>query len=91
MTPHVLYYIILAIILANFAFDQWISYLNTTTRSNILPDVLKGFYDEETYSRQQDYDRDNYRFGLVSDMLSLLAILAMLVFGGFAWIEKQRV
>jgi len=88
MTPHVLYYIILAIILANFAFDQWISYLNTTTRSNILPDVLKGFYDEETYSRQQDYDRDNYRFGLVSDMLSLLAILAMLVFGGFAWIDS---
>ncbi len=87
MTPQVLYYIIITIILAGFGFDQWISYLNTTTRSNVLPDVLKGFYDEETYSRQQDYDRDNYRFGLISDILSLLAILGMLVFGGFAWID----
>lgn len=87
MTPQVLYYIIITIILAGFCFDQWISYLNTTTRSNVLPDVLKGFYDEETYSRQQDYDRDNYRFGLISDILSLLAILGMLVFGGFAWID----
>ncbi len=87
MSPQVLYYIILAIIIAGFVFDQWINYLNTTTRSNVLPEVLKGFYDEETYSRQQDYDRDNYRFGLLSDVLSFLAILVMLLFDGFAWVD----
>ena len=87
MSPQTLYYIILAIIIAGFAFDQWINYLNTTTRSNFLPEALKGFYDESTYSLQQDYERDNYRFGLVSDILSFLAILAMLIFGGFAWID----
>ena len=58
--------------------------MNTTTRSNVLPESLKGFYDESTYSLQQDYERDNYRFGLVSDILSFLAIMAMLIFGGFA-------
>ena len=88
MSPQTLYYIILAIIIVGFAFDQWINYLNTKTRSNILPEALIGFYDESTYSLQQDYDRDNYRFGLVSDILSFLAILAMLVFGGFAWIDE---
>ncbi len=87
MTPQTLYYIILAIVIAGFAFDQWINYLNTTTRSKILPEALKGFYDEETYSRQQDYDRDNYRFGLLSDILSFLVILAMLILGGFAWVD----
>jgi len=87
VTPQTLYNVILAIIIAGFAFDQWINYLNTTTRSNKLPDVLKGFYDESTYSLQQDYERDNYRFGLVSDILSFLAIIAMLVFGGFAWVD----
>ena len=87
MSPQTLYYIILAIIIAGFAFDQWINYLNTTIRSNFLPEALKGFYDESTYSLQQDYERDNYRFGLVSDILSFLAILAMLIFGGFAWID----
>ena len=87
MTPQILYFIILAIILAGFIFDQWINYLNTTTRSNKLPEVLKGFYDESTYSLQQDYERDNYRFGLISDILSFLAIIAMLVSGGFAWVD----
>ncbi len=87
MSPQTLYYIILAIIIAGFIFDQWINYLNTTTRSNILPEALKGFYDQSTYSLQQDYERDNYQFGLISDILSFLAILAMLIFGGFAWID----
>jgi len=87
MSPQALYYLILAIIIAGFAFDQWINFLNTTMRSNTLPEALKGFYDESTYSLQQDYERDNYRFGLVSDILSFLAILAMLILGGFAWID----
>ncbi len=88
MTPQVLFFIILIIIIFGFVFDQWISYLNTTTRSNILPDTLKGFYDDETYSRQQNYEKVNYSFGLVSDILSFLAILAMLFFGGFAWVDN---
>jgi STE24 endopeptidase len=87
MSPQTLLYIILAIIIAGFVFDQFINYLNTTTRSNSLPETLKGFYDESTYSLQQDYERENYRFGIVSDVLSFLAILAMLLLGGFAWID----
>jgi len=88
VTPHTLYIIILSITIAGFIFEQWISYLNTTTHSSILPDELKGYYDEETYARQQNYEKVNYRFGLISDILSFLVILAMLVFGGFAWIDN---
>lgn len=88
MTPQTLYTIILTIVIAGFIFEQWISYLNTTKLSSILPDELKGFYDEETYSRQQNYERVNYRFGLISDILSFLVILGMLIFGGFAWIDN---
>lgn len=88
MTPQNLYYTILAIIIIGFIFDQWINYLNTTTRSSLLPEAVKGFYDEETYRKQQDYDRDNYAFGLVSDVLSFLAIMAVLLLGGFAWLDE---
>lgn len=87
MTPQIVFNIILVITIAGFAFDQWIDYLNTTTLSNILPDALKGFYDEQTYSKQQDYERVNYKFGLISDILSFVTILAMLLFGGFAWVD----
>ena len=88
MTPDILFTIILIIIIAGFVFDQWINYLNTTTRSNILPEALKGFYDEATYSRQQEYEKVNSKFSLVSDIFSFAAILGMLFLGGFAWIDE---
>ena len=88
MTPGILFTIILIIIIAGFVFDQWINYLNTTTLSNTLPESLKGFYDEATYSRQQDYEKVNYKFSLVSDVFSFAAMLGMLFLGGFAWIDE---
>ncbi len=87
MSPHILFIIILIITIAGFLFDQWISYLNTKTWSNVLPGELRDFYDEQTYRRQQDYEKVNYRFGLVSDVLSFLGIMVMLLLGGFAWID----
>jgi len=89
MTSQILFYIILIIITVGFVFDQWINYLNTTTLSNILPDALKGFYDEPTYSKQQDYEKVNNKFSLVSDILSFIVILAMLFLGGFAWVDNM--
>ena len=88
MTPQLLFNILIVITIAGFVFDQWISFLNTTTRSNKLPEALKGFYDEETYSKQQDYESVNYRFGLISDGFSFLVILLMLFLGGFAWVNS---
>lgn len=87
MTPQLLFSILIVITIAGFVFDQWIGYLNTTTRSKKLPEELKGFYDEETYSKQQDYESVNYRFGLISDGLSFVVILLMLFLGGFAWLN----
>ena len=87
MTPQLLFNILIVITIAGFVFDQWISFLNTTTRSNKLPEALKGFYDEETYSKQQDYESVNYRFGLISDGFSFVVLLLMLFLGGFAWVN----
>lgn len=87
MTSQLLFNIILCITIAGFLFDQWINYLNTTTLSSVLPDALKGFYDENTYAMQQDYERVNFKFSLVSDVLSFMIILVMLLSGGFAWID----
>jgi len=88
MSPQSLFNILVIIVIAGFAFDQWISYLNTTTRSNKLPEALIGFYDEETYRKQQDYEGVNYRFQLLSSGLSLLVLLLMMFLGGFAYIDS---
>lgn len=88
MTSQSIYILILAIIIAGFAFEQWLSYLNAGRLSNILPAELIGFYDEDTYARQQNYERVKSRFGLVSDVFSFLITISMLLFGGFAWVDS---
>lgn len=82
-----LFYIILIIIIADYFLDRYIGYLNTTRWSDRLPDELKGIYDAEKYARQQAYQRENYRFGLVSSGLSFILILAMMLLSGFAFIN----
>ena len=82
-----LFYIILLIIVAGYVIDRYIGYLNTTRWSDRLPEEVKGIFDEEKYARQQAYQRQNYRFGLVSSGLNFLLILAMLLFSGFSFVN----
>lgn len=82
-----LFIIILVIIVLDFALDRVMDYLNAKRWSNVLPEELKGIYDEEKYRKSQDYARINQRFGLMTSTLSFLLILAMLLFNGFGWLD----
>jgi len=82
-----LFIIILVIIVLDFALDRVMDYLNASRWSNVLPDELKGIYNEEKYRKSQDYSRINQRFGLITSSLSFLLILAMLLFNGFGWLD----
>jgi len=83
-----LFFVILAIILADFLLDRYIDFLNTTRWSDKLPEEVKGIYDEEKYARQQQYQRENYRFGLLTSTFNFILVLAMLLFFGFAWVNS---
>ncbi|MBW6498266.1 MAG: M48 family metallopeptidase [Bacteroidales bacterium] len=82
-----LFIIILVIIVLDFTLDRVMDYLNASRWSNVLPEELKGIYDEEKYRKSQDYARINQRFGLMTSTLSFLLILAMLLFNGFGWLD----
>ncbi len=84
----ILLYVIIAIIVLDYVFDRWMDYLNTTRWSRVLPDSLKGIYDEEKYRKSQEYSRVNMRFGLISSTLSFAFILLMLLFGGFGYLDE---
>lgn len=84
----VILYIIIAFIVFDFIFERILGYLNYTRLSNVLPDELKGIYDEEKYRKSQDYLRVNMKFGLLTSTLSFIAILLMLFFGGFGLLDS---
>lgn len=83
-----LFYVIILIINAGYLIERYIGYLNTTRWSDRLPEEVKGIFDEEKYARQQAYQRQNYRFGLVTSGLNFILILAMLFLSGFAFVNK---
>lgn len=83
----ILFWIIIVIIVLDFLFEKYLGYLNTTKWSDVLPDEVKGIYDEEKYKKQQAYQRENYRFGLLTSSFSFAITLAMIVFYGFALVN----
>ena len=84
----ILFWIIIGIIVVDFIFEKYLDYLNTTTMSDVLPDELKGIYDEDKYKKQQAYQKENQRFGLLSSSFSFALTLAMFLFYGFAFVDS---
>ena len=83
-----IFYIIVAIVVVDFLFERLLDYLNATRWSDELPVELEGIYDADEYRKSQQYLRVNYRFGMFTSTVSFLALLAMLLFGGFAWLDQ---
>ena len=83
-----IFYIIVGLLLFDYLLEQLLTYLNSTRWSNKLPEALRGIYDPEKYAKSQDYTRTNTRFSVIVDTASLLAMLLMLLLGGFAFVDR---
>ncbi len=81
-------YIIIGILLVDFLIERGLSYLNARNVKSELPELLKDLYDPAEYAKQQRYFKANQKFGLVTASYSLLLILLMFAFGGFALVNK---
>lgn len=88
MKPATIFNIIIAIIVLNFLLERWMDWLNDKNSSEILPEELKGIYDEEKYAKQRAYDKVKGRFSVISSTFSFILILAMLFFKGFAFVDE---
>ncbi|MCW0484808.1 M48 family metallopeptidase [Gaoshiqia sediminis] len=82
------FWIIIFILVLDFALERYLEYLNTTRWSDQLPEEVKGIYDEKKYRRQQEYSKTNHRFSRLTSLLSFLLILLMLFGHGFALVHK---
>ena len=83
-----LFWIIIVIIVVDFLFEKYLDYLNTTKWSETLPDEVKGIYNEEKYKKQQKYQRENHRFGMLTNSFIFVVTLAMFLFYGFALVNQ---
>jgi len=87
MNPAVILSAIIAIVLADYLLETVLSLLNCRSIATQLPDEVKGIYSEEKYQQSQEYKRANCRFELVTGGLKVAILLALLMGGGFAFID----
>jgi STE24 endopeptidase len=83
----ILFWIIIGILVLDFLFEKYLGYLNTTTMSDTIPEEVMGIYDEAKYKKQQAYQRENQKFGLLSSSFSMVLTLCMFLFYGFALVD----
>lgn len=83
-----IFVIIIGIVVLDFVVERILDALNTVRVDTSLPGRFKGFYDEEKYKQSQEYKKVKDQFGLLVSTLSFLAILALLWFEGFAWLDE---
>ncbi len=88
MNSEILFYIIIAIILIDFAIDKTIGALNARHFNDPVPQGLQDVYEESEYKKSQRYKKENYKFGLVNSGFSLGLLLAFLFFEGFAYADS---
>ncbi len=80
-------YIIVAIVIFDFLLERTLSFLNCKNISTDLPDEVKGIYSKEKYQQSQEYKKANCRFDLATASLKVVILLALLMIGGFAFID----
>ena len=88
MDPQPVFYIIIAILVADFITDQVLDYLNYSRFSDPVPEELADVYPREEYQRSQQYKKTNYRFSVVRSLVSLTATLLFFFLGGFEWADQ---
>ena len=88
MSAEALYWLVIAIVLAEFVYSSWLTLLNNKASRWPVPAPLKDLYDEERYRKQQDYAMTNRKFSLLSSLVSTLITLAIFAFGGFAAFDR---
>src|SRR5690606_17883685 len=88
MMPQTILYIILAITIAGYVFDQLLDYINLRTQRREIPDEVATFYDRGRYLKSLDYHAELTRFSFLTSAFSFLLSAGMLWFGGFGWLDN---
>lgn len=79
--------VVLGIIGVMFVFETWVAILNYKNKNAALPENVKHLYNEEQYKKWLAYSMANFKFGMISSIISTVILIGLLVFGFFGYLE----
>ena len=88
MSSETIFFIIVVFLCLDFVLERVLESLNSKHMSPVLPDSLKGIYDEKEYSRFQSYKRENGRLDSWSSGVGCVVRIVFLVAGGVGWYKS---
>ncbi|NLK80624.1 MAG: M48 family metallopeptidase [Bacteroidales bacterium] len=84
----IIFWIIIGVLMFDYIFERLLNFLNSKNRLAQIPPEVSDIYDEAEYSKQQKYDNAKSKINFYSSTFSILLILGMLLFKGFAYIDS---
>ena len=88
ISPQIIFYLLISIILFNFIKDYFLDYLNSKFFDKKIPENLSDIYDKEKYQKSQDYKKTLYKFGKISKAYSLTLLLLFFFLDGFLLVDN---
>lgn len=88
MTSQHLFYIIIALIICNFIKDKILDAINAKHYNDAIPEELKDVYNQTEYKKSQAYKATNYKFGVLTSLVSFILTLVFLLADGFEYIDN---
>jgi STE24 endopeptidase len=83
-----LFWIIIAILAADFILELVLDNLNERNVKTELPTEMQGIYDAEKYKKQQEYFKTNQKFNKVKEIFSFVVIMLMFFLFGFEFFDS---
>ena len=88
ISPQIIFYLLISIILFNFIKDYFLDYLNSKFFDKKIPENLNDIYDKEKYQKSQNYKKTLYKFGKISKAYSLTILLLFFFLDGFLLVDN---
>ncbi len=83
-----LFIVFIILIVLHNLFHFFADALNDKARTRPVPENVKDVYDTEGYKKWLAYSQEKSRLGLIQGVITFVFVVAMILFGGFAWLAE---
>ncbi len=87
MSSDSLLFLFLFLVGFGFVFDKVLDFINTRNWKEEIPSSMKGYYDQEKYSKSRKYHQEKGKVALVQSILMFVIIINILIFGVFGKLD----
>jgi STE24 endopeptidase len=80
-------YLLLGVLTIGFIFEKSLSYLNVIRKVPRVPDTLNEYLNQDKLIQSKKYQVSNFRFGLITGLVSFILTFGFIYFGFFGWVD----